>query len=258
MDVRKLFDLTGRVAVVTGGSMGLGLQFARALAELGANLVLCARKVDRCEQAAADLRQELGVKVLALRCDVTNPPEVQHLADRAVEEFGRIDILVNNAGISWCCPVEDLSLEQWNKVMSVNVTGTFLCTQAAGRIMIRQGKGKIINIASVAGLIGAAPEAMDSIVYSTSKGAVISFTRDMACKWAKHNILVNAIAPAWFPTRVTEWILDHRKDILLPNIPLGRFGSDHDLKGAVAFLASDASDYVTGQVLVVDGGSSAW
>lgn len=258
MDVRQLFDLTGQVAIVTGGSMGLGVQFARALAELGANLVLCSRKVNRCEQEAEELRQQLGVKVLALRCDVTNPPEVQYLADKTVEEFGRIDILVNNAGISWGCPTEELSLEHWNKVMAVNVTGTFLCSQAVGRVMIRQNKGKIINTASVAGLLGAPPSAMDAIAYSTSKGAVISFTRDLACKWATHNILVNAIAPGWFPTHLSEWILEHRKDQLLPHIPLARFGGEDDLKGALAFLASAASNYVTGQVLVVDGGSTSW
>ena len=257
MNVKALFDLTGRVAVVTGGSTGLGLQFARALAELGANLVLCARKVERCEQAAQEIRQ-LGVKVLALRCDVSNPPEVQHLVDLTMNELGQIDILVNNAGISWGCPPEDLPLEQWNKVMSVNVTGTFLCAQAVGRVMIREKRGKIINLASVAGLGGVPPEVMDALVYNTSKGAVISFTRDLACKWAKHNINVNAIAPGWFPTHMSEWILQHRKDIVLPRIPLGRFGGEDELKGAIAFLASDASNYVTGQVLVVDGGASAW
>jgi len=258
MDVRQLFDLTGQVAIITGGSMGLGVQFAQALAELGANLVLCSRKVSRCEQEAEELRQQFGVKVLALRCDVTNPPEVQDLADKTADEFGRIDILVNNAGISWGCPTEVLSLEHWNKVMSVNVTGMFLCSQAVGRVMIRQNKGKIINIASVAGLLGSPPHAMDAIAYNTSKGAVISFTRDLACKWAMHNILVNAIAPGWFPTHLSEWILEHRKDILLPQIPLARFGGKDDLKGAMAFLASAASNYVTGQLLVVDGGSTVW
>jgi len=238
--------------------MGLGVQFARALAELGANLVLCARKVNLCEQLAEELRQQFGVKLLALRCDVTNPPEVQSLVEKTVDEFGRIDILVNNAGISWGCPTEELSLEHWNKVMSVNVTGTFLCSQAVGRVMIRQNKGKIINIASVAGLLGASHHAMDAIAYNTSKGAVISFTRDLACKWAQYNILVNAIAPGWFPTHMSEWILEHRKEQLLPQIPLARFGGEDDLKGAVAFLASAASNYVTGQVLVVDGGSTVW
>ncbi len=257
MHVRQLFDLSGRVAVVTGGSTGLGLQFAEGLAELGANLVLCARKVERCEQAAEGLRR-LGVKVLALQCDVSNPQEVQGLVDRTVEEFGGIDVLVNNAGISWGCAPEDLSLDKWNKVMAVNATGTFLCAQAAGRVMIRQKRGKIINLASIAGLGGAPPEAMDAVAYNASKGAVIAFTRDLACKWARYNINVNAIAPGWFPTHMSEWILKHRQHLLLPNIPLGRFGGEDDLKGAIAFLASDASNYVTGQVLVVDGGISAW
>lgn len=258
MDVRQLFDLTGKVAIVTGGSMGLGVQFARALAELGANLVLCARKVNLCEQLAEELRRQFGVKALALRCDVTNPSEVQALVDKTGEEFSRIDILINNAGTSWGCPTEALSLEHWNRVMAVNVTGTFLCSQAVGRVMIQQNKGKIINIASVAGLFGAPANAMDAIAYNTSKGAVVSFTRDLACKWAQHNILVNAIAPGWFPTKMSEGILAQRKELLLSHIPLARFGGENDLKGAVAFLASAASDYVTGQVLVVDGGSTAW
>ncbi|MDW7674337.1 MAG: SDR family oxidoreductase [Bacillota bacterium] len=257
MNVRQLFDLTDKVAIVTGGSMGLGFQIARALGEMGANLVICARKVDRCEQAAEELRQ-LGVKVLALRCDVSNVPEVYHLVERTMEEFGRIDILVNNAGLTWGCPPEELPLEQWNKVMSVNVTGTFLCSQAVGKIMMKQNKGKIINIASVAGLQGSAPHAMDAIVYNTSKGAIISFTKDLACKWAKHNINVNAIAPGLFPTHMTEWILQHRKDHYLPQIPLGRFGNEEDLKGAIVYLASDASNYVTGSVMVIDGGLSNW
>ncbi|MCL4517546.1 MAG: SDR family oxidoreductase [Firmicutes bacterium] len=257
MDVRRLFDLTGRVAIVTGGSMGLGMQFARALAELGANLALCARKVERCEEAAGELRR-LGVKALALRCDVTNPSEVEQMVSRTLEEFGRIDILVNNAGVSWGGPLEDLPLEQWNRVMAANTTGAFLCAQAVGRVMIRQKRGKIINLASVAGLGGSPPEVMDAVVYSASKGAVIAFTRDLACKWARYHINVNAIAPGWFPTHMSEWIIEHRKEFLLSHIPLGRFGGEDDLKGAVAFLASDAANYVTGHVLVVDGGASAW
>jgi len=233
------------------------MQFARALAELGANLALCARKVERCEEAAGELRR-LGIKAMALRCDVTNPSEVEQMVSRTLEEFGRIDILVNNAGVSWGGPLEDLPLEQWNRVMAANTTGTFLCAQAVGRVMIRQKRGKIINLASVAGLGGSPPEVMDAVVYSASKGAVIAFTRDLACKWAKHNIHVNAIAPGWFPTHMSEWIIEHRKEILLSHIPLGCFWGEDDLKGAIAFLASDASNYVTGQVLVVDGGASAW
>jgi len=256
MNVKQLFDLAGRVAIITGGSVGLGRQMAEALAEMGANLVLCARKKERCQQAAEEL-QQLGIKTLAVGCDVKNPADVKAVADAAISEFGRVDVLINNAGASWGAPVEEMRLEDWNKVIETNLTGTFLCAQAVGKIMIRQGRGKIINIASVAGL-GGAPPTLPAIGYHASKGGVITFTKDLACKWAMHNIQVNAIAPGWFPTHMSNWILEHNRDFFLSQIPLRRFGNEHDLKGAAVFLASDASDYVTGHVLVVDGGQSAW
>ena len=256
-NVKQLFDLTGKVAIITGGSIGLGRQMAEGLAEMGADVVLCARKKERCEQAAEDLRQ-LGIRSAALACDVKNPGRVQELVDAAISQFGRIDILINNAGISWGAPVEQMRLEDWNKVLETNLTGTFLCSQAVGKIMIGQGHGKIINMASVAGLGGAPPDAVQAIGYHASKGGVISFTRDLACKWAMHNIQVNAIAPGWFPTHMSDWVIEHKRDYLLEKIPLRRFGTDYDLKGAAVFLASDASAYVTGHVLVVDGGQSAW
>jgi len=256
MNIKQLFDLTGRAAIVSGGSMGLGLQMAEGLAEMGANLVLCARKKERCEEAAESLRS-LGVQVLALGCDVKDKAATQQIVEETLATFGRVDVLVNNAGVSWGAPVEDMTLEQWDKVLSTNLTGTFLFCQAVGKAMAAQGSGKIINIASVAGLGGASAE-LQAIGYHASKGGVIAFTKDLACKWAPRNIQVNAIAPGWFPTHMSGWIIEHRKDSLLEKIPLGRFGSDHDLKGAVVFLASDASAYVTGHVLVVDGGQTAW
>jgi gluconate 5-dehydrogenase len=255
-NARDLFNLAGRVAIVTGGSIGLGRQIAEGLAEMGAHLVLCARKRERCQQAAEEL-QQLGVRTLALGCDVKNPADVQAVVDAAFSQFGRIDILVNNAGISWGAPVEEMSLEDWNKVIETNLTGTFLCAQAVGKVMIKRGRGKIINIASVAGL-GGAPPTLPAIGYHASKGGVISFTKDLACKWAMHNIQVNAIAPGWFPTHMSNKVLDHNRDFFLSQIPLRRFGNEHDLKGSAVFLASEASDYVTGHVLVVDGGQSAW
>ena len=256
VSVKQLFDLTGRVAIVTGGSIGLGRQMAEGLAEMGAQLVLCARKEERCHQAAEAL-QQLGVKAIAMSCDVKSPASVQEMVDATVSQFGRIDILINNAGISWGAPVEEMRLEDWNKVIETNLTGTFLCAQAVGRVMIRQGRGKIINIASVAGL-GGAPAELPAIGYHASKGGVISFTKDLACKWAAHNIQVNAIAPGWFPTHMSNRVLEHYKELFLSHIPSRRFGNEHDLKGAAVFLASDASNYVTGHVLVVDGGESAW
>jgi NAD(P)-dependent dehydrogenase (short-subunit alcohol dehydrogenase family) len=255
MNTKKLFDLSGRVAIVTGGSTGLGLQMAIGLAEMGANLVLCARKIERCEKAAAELAK-LGAKTVALACDVKNPGNVQAVVDAAVTKFGRIDILINNAGTSWGAPVEEMKLEHWNKVIETNLTGTFLFAQAAGKVMVLARRGKIINISSVAGLHGAPPQ-FQAIGYHASKGGVISFTKDLACKWGIHNIQVNAIAPGWFPTDMSTVVIERNKDYFLGRIPLGRFGNDDDLKGAAVFLASDASNYVTGQVLAVDGGQTA-
>lgn len=256
MNAKQLFDLSGRVAIVTGGSIGLGRQMAEGLAEMGVNLTLCARKQERCEEAAGQLAAR-GVKTLGLSCDVKEPSSVREVVARTAEQFGRIDILINNAGVSWGAPVEEMTLEQWNNVMDTNLTGTFLFSQAAGKVMIGQNRGKIINIASVAGLGGASSE-LQAIGYHASKGGVIAFTKDLACKWAQHNIQVNAIAPGWFPTHMSQWVVEHHKKTLLDKIPLHRFGGDDDLKGAAIFLASDASAYVTGHVLVVDGGQTAW
>jgi NAD(P)-dependent dehydrogenase (short-subunit alcohol dehydrogenase family) len=255
MNAKQLFDLSGRVAIVTGGSIGLGRQMAEGLGEMGANLVLCARKKERCEQAADELKQ-LGVKTLALACDVKNPDHVRNVVQETLSQFGRIDILINNAGTAWGAPVEEMKLEHWNKVLETNLTGTFLFSQAAGKFMIAQRRGKIINIASVAGMRGASPE-FQAIGYHASKGGVIAFTKDLACKWGVHNIQVNAIAPGWFPTHMSEVMLEKNREAFLKKIPLGRFGNDHDLKGAAVFLASDASDFVTGHTLVVDGGQIA-
>lgn len=255
MNVKQLLDLTGRVAIITGGSVGLGRQMAEGLAEMGANLVLCARKKERCQHAAEEL-QPLGVKTLALGCDVKDPGSIQGVVDATLSQFGRIDVLINNAGTSWGAPVEEMRLEHWNKVLETNLTGTFLFSQAVGKIMIGQRRGKIINIASVAGLHGAPPE-FQAIGYHASKGGVISFTKDLACKWGIHNIQVNAIAPGWFPTHMSEVVIERNKETILKRIPLGRLGGDHDLKGAAVFLSSDASDFVTGHVLVVDGGQTA-
>jgi NAD(P)-dependent dehydrogenase (short-subunit alcohol dehydrogenase family) len=255
MKCRELFDLTGRVAIVTGGSIGLGRQMAQGLAEMGANLVLCGRKKENCQRAGKEL-QKLGVRVLPLGCDVKEPASIQAVVDATVKEFGRIDVLVNNAGTSWGAPVEEMTLEQWDKVIETNLTGTFLFSQAVGKVMILHKKGKIINIASVAGLRGSSPK-FSAIGYSTGKGGVILFTKDLARKWGMHNIQVNAIAPGWFPTKMSEKVIERNKEDLLAEIPLGRLGGPEDLKGAAIFLASDASNFVTGQILAVDGGQSA-
>jgi NAD(P)-dependent dehydrogenase (short-subunit alcohol dehydrogenase family) len=252
----KLFDLSGKTAIVTGGGKGIGRQMAQGLAEAGANVVLCARQADRCEQAAAELEQ-LGVRALGLGCDVRDPEQVAAVVARTVGDFGAVDVLVNNAGTVWGAAPEDMPLEGWQKVVDVNLTGVFLFSQAAGRTMIDGDGGSIVNIASVAGLHGSPGEITNSVVYHATKGGVIAFTRDLACKWAEHGIRVNAIAPGWFPSDMANFVLERHGEKLLEAVPLRRFGGADDLKGPVVFLASDASAYVTGHTLVVDGGQSA-
>jgi NAD(P)-dependent dehydrogenase (short-subunit alcohol dehydrogenase family) len=252
----KLFDLTGKTAIVTGGGKGIGFQMAEGLAEAGANLVVCARQAERCEQAAGEL-EKLGIRALGLGCDVRDAEQVQGVVARTVEEFGAVDILVNNAGTVWGAPPEDMPLEGWQKVVDVNLTGVFLFSQAAGRAMIDGAGGAIVNIASVAGLHGSPPEITNTVVYHATKGGVIAFTRDLAHKWARNGIRVNAIAPGWFPSDMANFVLDQMGAELVQRIPLARFGGPGDLKGPVVFLASDASAYVTGHTLVVDGGQSA-
>jgi NAD(P)-dependent dehydrogenase (short-subunit alcohol dehydrogenase family) len=256
VSVRDLFDLSGKVGIVTGGGSGIGRQMAEGLAEAGASLVLCARKAERCEQAAAEL-ERLGVRALGLGCDVRDPEQVQAVVHRTLHDFGSVDLLVNNAGTVWGAAPEDMPLEGWQKVVDVNLTGVFLFAQAAGRVMIELGGGAIVNIASVSGFRGAPPEVVNTVVYHATKGGVIAFTRDLAWKWARHGIRVNAIAPGWFPSDMSKFVLDSQGEELTRRIPLGRFGGPEDLKGAAVFLASPASSYVTGHTLVVDGGQSA-
>ncbi|MCE7791314.1 SDR family oxidoreductase [Salipaludibacillus sp. CUR1] len=257
MHVKELFNLQGKTAIITGGGRGLGEQIAKAFAEAGANIVLCSRKVEACEAVSAQLQEE-GVKTLALKCDITNSEDVQQVIERTLGTFGKIDILVNNSGATWGAPAEEMPAEAWKKVIDVNVTGTFLMSQAAGREMIKQKSGKIINISSVAGLGGTDPKVMDTIGYNTSKGAVMTFTKDLAVKWGQYNINVNAIAPGFFPTKMSKVVLEQGGDAILGRTPLNRFGSEDDLKGAVLFLASKASDFVTGDTLIVDGGTHAF
>ena len=242
---------------MTGGGAGLGRVFADALAEAGANVVVCGRKAERCEQVAAEIANAHGVTAIGMRCDVRSTAEIEAVVERAVTELGAIDVLVNNAGTSWGAPAEDYPLEGWQKVIDVNLTGLFQFTQLAGRTMIAQGRGKIVNIASVAAFGGAPPELMDAVAYNASKGGVVAFTRDLAVKWARHGITVNAIAPGWFPTDMSQQLLERSGDVFLEKIPLGRFGTPDDLRGLIVFLAGPASDFVTGQTVIVDGGQSA-
>ena len=256
MNVMELFKLDGKTAIVTGGGRGLGAMMAEAFAEAGANLVLCSRKLEACQETA-DKLNKMGIRTLALACDVTNEDDVKNVVQQALEKFGSIDILVNNSGATWGAPAADMPLDAWKKVMDVNVTGTFLMSREAGKVMIEQKSGKIINISSVAGLGGIDPTLMDTIGYNTSKGAVITFTKDLAAKWGQHNINVNAIAPGFFPTKMSKVVMEKGQEGLLAQTPLNRFGTDEDLKGTALFLASKASDYITGDVVIVDGGMHA-
>ncbi|MFD1039855.1 SDR family oxidoreductase [Virgibacillus byunsanensis] len=256
MKVLDLFKLEGKTAIVTGGGRGLGAQIAQAFAEAGANVVVCSRKLEACQEMSEELKKA-GVDSLAFSCDVTNQDDVKRVVEETKAHFGSIDILVNNSGATWGAPVVDMPLEAWHKVMNVNVTGTFLMSQEVGKAMIEQNSGKIINIASVAGFGGTDPRFMDTIGYNTSKGAIMTFTKDLAAKWGQHNINVNAIAPGFFPTKMSQGLIHLGKDKILEGTPLNRLGSDEDLKGAALFLASKASDYVSGDILSVDGGAHA-
>jgi NAD(P)-dependent dehydrogenase (short-subunit alcohol dehydrogenase family) len=256
MSILDLFRLEGKTAIVTGGGRGLGEHIAEGLAEAGANIVVCSRKLEACEKVS-DRLKEKGVQSLAFQCDVTNIEDIEQVVQETVRTFGGIDILVNNSGATWGAPVEEMPLEAWQKVIDVNVTGTFLMSQAVGKVMIRQGGGKIINIASVAGLGGIDPRIMNTIGYNTSKGAIITFTKDLAVKWGPHHIKVNAIAPGFFPTKMSQVLIQHGGDKIIDATPLKRLGRDQDLKGVALFLASAASDYVTGDTIIVDGGTHA-
>jgi NAD(P)-dependent dehydrogenase (short-subunit alcohol dehydrogenase family) len=253
-----LFRLSGKTAVVTGGGRGLGQYMAEALSDAGANVVLCSRKREALEEVKAEIEGR-GGKALALECDVTDPDDVARVVKETEEAFGAIDILVNNSGATWGAPVEEMPLEKFDLVVRVNVRGTFLMSQAVGRRMIERGEGgRIINISSVAGIVGGNPEYMQTIGYNSSKGAVISMTRDLATSWARYGINVNAIAPGWFPTKMSGGLIEQFGDKMLEGIPMHRFGGPEDIKGVVIFLASPAAAYVTGQIVVVDGGATAW
>jgi NAD(P)-dependent dehydrogenase (short-subunit alcohol dehydrogenase family) len=255
--VKELLNLEGRVSVVTGGATGIGFRMALALAEAGSSVVIASRKLDACEQAAREI-EKTGAKSLAVACDVTKPEQVEAMKDEVMKRFGRVDALVNNAGRAWVAPPEDMPLDRWQQVFDLNITGPFLCAQVLGREMIKAKRGKIINIASIAGLVGRNPRAYNSIAYGASKGALVNFTRDLAVKWAQHNIQVNCICPGFFVTPLNEKLYEKNKESIDREIPLGRTGGPDDLKGIAVLLASDASNFMTGAIIPVDGGSVAW
>jgi len=254
----SLFDLTGKTAVITGGSRGLGLQVAEALGSYGARVLLSARKADELQKAQAHLRQ-LGIDADWIAADGSKDADIHALAEAAIEKLGKVDILVNNAGATWGAPAEDHPAEAWDKVFNLNVRGLFLLTQHIGkRSMIPQKYGRIINLASIAGLRGNPPGAMQTLAYNTSKGAVINFTRTLAGEWGKYGITVNALAPGFFPSKMTKGLMDSLgEEVLIGHSPLNRLGDDDDLKGAALLFASNAGKHITGQVLAVDGGYTA-
>jgi NAD(P)-dependent dehydrogenase (short-subunit alcohol dehydrogenase family) len=256
--VRELFDLTGSVALVTGGGRGLGEQIAHGLAQAGAAVAVGSRSQEACAEVARELADAYGARTLALQLDVASEPDVRAAVDRVEGELGPIDLLVNNSGTSWGAPAAEMPLAAWHKVMEVNATGAFLCSREVGRRLIVRGvPGAVLNVASTAGLVGSPPEVLDAVGYSASKGAVIAMTRDLAVKWARHGIRVNAIAPGFFPTKMTKVVLERAEKIIARAVPLGRTGADDELLGAALFLLSPAAGYVTGQVLAVDGGLTA-
>ena len=258
MNALDLFRLDGKTAIVTGGGRGLGRYMAEALSDAGASVVLCSRKKEPLTEVQREIEAG-GGRALAVEFDVTDEESVEGVVSAAAESFGSVDVVVNNSGATWGAPPEEMPLERFDQVMRVNVRGTFLMSQAAGRRMIETGAGgAIINISSVAGLVGGHPDYMQTVGYNSSKGAIISMTRELATSWAQRNITVNAIAPGWFPTRMSRGLIEKFEEEMLANIPLGRFGAPEDLKGVVIFLASPAASYVTGQTIVVDGGATAW
>ena len=257
-NIKTLFDLTGKRALITGGSRGLGLQIAHSLGEAGATVLLSARKQDELDEAVAELKAA-GINASAIAADCGTVEGATALATAALKQLGEVDILVNNAGASWGAPMEDYPVEAWDKVMNLNIRGIFVLTQAIGKAsMIPRKTGSVISIASIAGL-GGNPPFMKSIAYNTSKGAVINFTKTLAAEWGAYGIRVNAIAPGFFPSKMTKGLMASAggPDAMAKHAPLLRIGDDEDLKGAALLFASDAGKHITGQTLAVDGGVSA-
>jgi gluconate 5-dehydrogenase len=251
------FDLTGRVAIITGGHGQLAEAIAGALAQLGCSVSLAARRLDACEEVAHRLETAYGVRTMALATDVSDEDDVERLVATVNRELGGVDVVVNSAATFWAAPPEEVpTAKGWRRVIDVNLTGSFLVCRAAGRLMLAQGRGSIINVSSVGGLMSYLPEVGSTLSYTTTKGALINLTRDLASQWANRGVRVNAIAPGSIDGGMTHTIPDERQERLLELIPMRRFGRPDELQGAIAYLASDASSYVTGTVIVIDGGQT--
>ncbi|MFN0163621.1 MAG: SDR family oxidoreductase [Burkholderiales bacterium] len=255
MSLKKLMDLSGRVAIVTGASRGLGLQVAEALGEMGAALAITARKAGELEEARTHLAG-LGYEVLAIPADHGKPETGRQVTDAVMQKHGKIDILVNNAGATWGAKAEDHPLEAWQKLVNVNLTGNFLLCQAVARAsMIPRKYGRIVNMASVAGLGANPPQMEGTLAYNTTKGGLVNFTRALAAEWGKYNITVNAICPGFFPSKLARATIAAHGDFFIEMTPLKKLGGPEDLKGAAVLFASDAGGHISGQCLAIDGGA---
>ncbi len=256
MSVKKLFDLGGRVAIITGGSRGLGLQMAEALGEMGARVALTARKKDELEQAVAHLAKQ-GIEASAWVCDLGRREQIAPVVDAILKQYGKTDILVNNAGTTWGAPAEDHPLEAWDKLVNLNLTGAFIVAQRiAKKSMIPGRYGRIVNIASIAGLTASDPRVVRTVAYNATKHGVVGLTRQLAAEWGEHGITVNAICPGFFPSKMTQGTLGTLGKQIAEVTPTRRLGGEEDLKGLAVLLASDASRHITGQAIAVDGGAS--
>jgi len=253
--LKDLYDLSGKVALVTGGSRGLGKEMAEGLAEAGASLMLLARREQWLTPTVDEFRAR-GFRCEGTLCDVCDTDNVQATVEKTVAAYGQIDILVNNAGVTWGQPIEEHELEKWNKVLQINLTGAFLFSQRVGREMLKRRSGAIINVASIAGIQGTMESGQHIVGYVAAKGGLIAMTREFAAKWARRGVRINAIAPGFFPSRMTEKVLEHSQSEIEAAVPMGRIGGEGELKGVAVFLASPASGYITGQTIVVDGGST--
>lgn len=259
MHVRELFDLSGKVAIVTGGSRGIGLEIAQGLAEAGAAVAITGRRRQWLDSAVAEL-EAAGATALSIEADTGDPDAARRTVEQTAERFGGVDILINNAGHSWGADSLTFPYEKWQAVVQTNLTGVWLMAQAVAPRLIERGGGCILNVSSITAQIGLVPELQDTVSYNASKGGVDALTRDLAVKWVRHNIRVNAIAPGYFMTRMTAPLLnDATSGPLAANIsPFGRLGQEGELKGAAVFLCSPAASYISGQVLNIDGGATIW
>ena len=257
MNVRELFDLKDRVAIVTGGSRGLGKEIAIGLGEMGAKVAITARRGEGLLSTAKEL-SGIGIECLPITTDISEADGVKLMVAKTLERWGVIDILVNNAGVVWASPPEEMTLDRWDYVMNINARGTFICCQEVGREMIKQKRGNIINVSSAVGVAAVDPKSGQFISYQASKAGINIMTKQLAAEWGCHNIRVNAVAPSFLATRLTNALIERTGENMLRWIPLGRIGRADEIKGAVVFLASEASSYITGQVICIDGGTTVW